>query len=118
MNRKRRPAALETDAMQVAEVAARSGLSEYAVFACAYAHWHGNDAPPAVLERRFAHYLHSGAAPPWVRHYCRAELRRPFVDRAAPWPARSARRTALVGVFLALALAAACSVFYFYTGIA
>lgn len=52
-----------TDAANILEV------SEYEVMRRAYRHWHGREAPAALIGEAFSLYLQEGVVPHWARHY-------------------------------------------------
>ena len=62
------------DTHQVMDAAAALRIGEFELFRAADRWWHGRARAERNLERIFVHYMFHGAAPPWVRQYCRAVL--------------------------------------------
>ena len=63
------------DTHRVMDAAAVLRVGEFELFRAADRWWHGRLRAESDLERIFVHYMFHGAAPPWVRQYCRAVLR-------------------------------------------
>lgn len=63
-----------SDSHYVLRSAGALGIGEFNLFELADRWWHGDGRPVTALERIFVHYLYTGAAPPWVRQFCRTVL--------------------------------------------
>lgn len=50
------------------------GVGEFDLFALADRWWHGDARPEQALEPIFLRYVHTGAAPLWVRRFCETVL--------------------------------------------
>ena len=60
------------DAHAVAATKAVLGIGEFELFRLAHRWFLGSEADEKALERVFMAFLFGGAAPMWVRQYCRA----------------------------------------------
>ena len=63
-----------SDSDFVLQSAGAIGVGEFDLFELADRWWHGDARPEQALELMFVHYLHTGAAPPWVRRFCQTVL--------------------------------------------
>jgi hypothetical protein len=69
---------IRADVQEVLTTSALLEVSEYRVFQLAYERWHGEGAPPRIMENIYARYMFKEEVPLWVRQYTRhvAELAR------------------------------------------
>jgi len=84
----------------VLQCAGALGVGEFRLFKLADRWWHGDDRPEEGLEPLFAHYLRTGAAPLWVRWFCRTVLDLAAQGRLDPrqFGARPLRTVPLAGL--------------------
>lgn len=62
---------IDPDARQASETAQFLGISEYRLFEIAWRNWHGEEARPDMLERRFVDWMFGAGTPGYVRHFVR-----------------------------------------------
>lgn len=64
-----------TERAEVARAANLLQVGEFQLLQLAYKEWHGQDLPPALIDRMFASYMFENKVPSWARHYARNILR-------------------------------------------
>ena len=74
-----------SDSDYVLRSAGALGVGEFNLFELADRWRHGVSRPEQALELVFVHYLHTGAAPPWVRQFCQTVLGLANAGTLDPW---------------------------------